>query len=208
MHLDEHGIPPIGELESVAAMVSNYVYYIQQKLKRVRPAGRWSATALPENVPAEKILPNAEAPPVRKVKSKHKITKDSNIPPTIRKLYRDLRDSDVHTAERPLFAPTADYRVGIAGDAWRRLIEQVTLSTAAGDKQSDAKIPLSIPPSYVEHEIEQLKIGRVSKATGKRLCVCSYGDKCVAKELTDNNQPLHPYLTPSQQLDWTATGTE
>lgn len=204
---DDPKLPSVKDLESVAHMVSNNVFFLQRRVGRSTKLGRWNTTALPEDAPSEQILPNAEAVPARKVKSKLKTLKDSKIPPSVRQTYSKLRNTDVYTAEAPVFTPDLDYQVGIVGDAWRRILEQITLNTITSS-DDDKSVPQSIPPSFVEHEIEQLRRGRRSKASGKLMCDCSFGSQCAAFSLSGNNKPLHPYLTVSQQLDWDTTGTE
>lgn len=115
--------------------------------------------------------------------------------------------ADVYTDDAPVFAPDAEYQVGVVGDAWRRLIDNVTISTLTVDRP-EKKVELSVPPSFVEHEQEQLRIGRKSKSTGEALQSCSFGDQCAAFCLTGNNKPLHPYLTASQQEEWDRDGTQ
>jgi hypothetical protein len=201
-------LPLLADLESVAAMISNNVFFLQKRLKRPKAVGRWNAAALPEGAAAESILPNAEAPPARKVKNKYRTAKEIEIPPSVRSTYRQLRDTDVFTAEAPVFCADLDYQVGTLGDAWQKLIEQVTLDSMSTVDEEAVRITRSIPPSFVEHEIIQLRRGRRSKATGALMCDCSYGTQCAALSLTGNNKPLHPYLTVSQQLDWDTTGKE
>lgn len=195
----------VSELESVANMVSNNVFFLQ---KQSKPTGRWNSTALPESSPAERVLPNASAPPVRKTNTPRFAQKDSFIPPSIRKVYRKLRDTNVFTAEAPVFSPDADYSIGVVGDAWRQILGEITLNSITDVDDKKTVMPVSVPPSFVEHEIIQLQRGRKSKGVGNLLDDCAYGTQCAALTLTSNNKPLHPYLTVSQQLDFDTTGTK
>lgn len=96
-------------------------------------------------------------------------------------------------------------RFGVVGEVWKRYISTVSVNTMTVGAP-DA-VELSIPPSFVEHETEQLRLGRFSKTKGNRLGDCCEGKNCVAYLLRGNNIALHPYLTPSQQLEFDAHGT-
>ena len=94
-------------------------------------------------------------------------------------------------------------RFGVVGEVWKRYINTVSVNTMAVGPPDD--IVQSIPPSFYEHDCEQLRIGRVG--AGVQLGECCEGKNCVGYLFRGNNTPLHPYLTVSQQREFETHGT-
>jgi hypothetical protein len=189
-------------------MVSNNVHYFRQLDSPKLPAGRWGSVQTVQSTGlVEEVAPNVHAAAHHRARKNHAVVAFNAIPPSIRRAYTRLRRNDLYGVTGPVYRVSPEYKSTVLSEAWNQCIKTVTVHTMTAVDDVASSIPLSIPLSTVEHENEQLRIGRRSTATGKHLGECCEEQNCEALGFVGNNKPLHPYLTPSQELDFQRNGT-
>lgn len=187
----------------VSDIIADTIYYYN-RLPRKRETPRWNSVNTEHRgilpIPTETRKARKKAPPT---------VGGANLPPSIRNMYMQLRSSDMFVVPGPFFDVSPELKFSQRGNAWDRLLTSITQQSITEEQQQEQqrKLSLSIPMSPVEHDNEQLRIGRVSAKTKEPLPLCTYGKYCSALNIQGNTTPLHVYVTPAQAMDVDTKGT-
>jgi hypothetical protein len=129
----------------------------------------------------------------------------NKIPPVLKQMYLAIQNRDVGSSSTSVYSVN-DHRIEIASNVWEDIFKKVSAEDLQATPAKTVS-RMSVPKSPCENDDIQLHVGRVSQKTGVVLGPCNRRDECVALSFRGCTKSLHPFLTPSQQIDFDNNGT-